>query len=322
MLLDVRLDADLPAVPAAVAALEDAGAGGVFTYEGPGDPFLPLGLAAVGSSRLALYTNLAVALPRSPMHLAYLAQDLQRASGGRFSLGLGTQVKAHVTRRFGGTWESPVEQLREWVLAVRAIQRSWETGTPLDFRGRWTEHTYCPPLFVPPAAPAAPILVGALGPRMTAMAVESADGLLVHPFCTDASVAAMLADVPPGFPVVGQAIVAVAQDEEQAATARAAVRSLVAFYASTPAYRRVLDVHGWGDLQGELRDLTRAGRWDELPAAVPDEVLEEIAVTGTPAEVAAGLARRFARCERVALSTPYRLPVDALAALVDAARNA
>jgi len=315
VLIDVRLDADLPDVPRAVAQLEEAGVGGVFTYEGPNDPFLPLGVAAVSSRSLALYSNLAVALPRSPMHLAYLAQDLQRASGGRFSLGLGTQVRAHVTRRFGGTWESPVEQLREWVRAVRAIQRSWATGEPLDFVGRWTQHTYCPPLFVPPPAPAAPILLGALGPRMTAMAVEEADGLLVHPFNTVASVAAMLADVPAAFPVVGQAVVAVTHDEAQLAEARTAVRGLVGFYASTPAYRRVLDVHGWGELQEELRALTRAGRWAELPAAVPDEVLDAVALVGTAEDVAAGLRTRFGRCDRVALSTPYPVPTEDLAAL-------
>jgi len=315
VLIDVRLDADLPDVPRAVAQLEEAGVGGVFTYEGPNDPFLPLGVAAVSSRSLALYSNLAVALPRSPMHLAYLAQDLQRASGGRFSLGLGTQVRAHVTRRFGGTWESPVEQLREWVRAVRAIQRSWATGEPLDFVGRWTQHTYCPPLFVPPPAPAAPILLGALGPRMTAMAVEEADGLLVHPFNTVASVAAMLAAVPAAFPVVGQAVVAVTHDEAQLAEARTAVRGLVGFYASTPAYRRVLDVHGWGELQEELRALTRAGRWAELPAAVPDEVLDAVALVGTAEDVAAGLRTRFGRCDRVALSTPYPVPTEDLAAL-------
>jgi probable F420-dependent oxidoreductase len=316
VLLDVRLDADLSAVPGAVASLEEAGVGGVFTYEGSSDPFLPLGVAAVSSGSLALYTNLAVALPRSPMHLAYLAQDLQRASGGRFSLGLGTQVKAHVTRRFGSTWESPVEQLREWVLAIRAIQHSWETGEPLSFEGRWTQHTYCPPLFVPTPGPPAPVLLGALGPRMTAMAVEVADGLLVHPFNTARSVEAMLASVPSAFPVVGQAIVAVGDSHE----ARTAVRSLIAFYASTPAYRRVLDVHGWGELQTELQQLTRAGRWADLPAAVPNEVVDAVALVGSADEVALGLRARFGRCERIALSTPHPLGIDALAALVDAVR--
>ncbi|MGB8650680.1 MAG: TIGR03617 family F420-dependent LLM class oxidoreductase [Mycobacteriales bacterium] len=313
MLLDVRLDADLAAVPEVVRGLEEAGVAGLFTYEGPGDPFLPLGAAAVASATAQLYTNLAVALPRSPMHLAYLAHDLQRASGGRFALGLGTQVKAHVTRRFGGHWESPVEQLREWVLAVRAIQRSWQSGEPLAFEGRWTRHTYCPPLFVPPPAPPAPIWVGALGPRMTAMAVEVADALLVHPFCSERSLAELtFARVPEGFPVVGQAVVAVARDEQELAPALAGVRGLLAFYASTPAYRPVLDVHGWGDLQAELRDLTRAGRWEALPAALPDEVVGTLAVVGTPAEVAVGLRRRFARCSRVALSTPYDVSLPAL----------
>lgn len=315
MLLDVRLDADLPDVPRAVAQLEEAGVGGVFTYEGPNDPFLPLAVAAVSSRSLALYSNLAVALPRSPMHLAYLAQDLQRASGGRFSLGLGTQVRAHVTRRFGGTWDSPVEQLREWVRAIRAIQHAWASGEPLQFVGRWTQHTYCPPLFVPPPAPSAPILLGALGPRMTAMAVEEADGLLVHPFNTDASLEAMLADVPAAFPVLGQAIVAVAHDDAELDRARTAVRGLLGFYASTPAYRRVLDAHGWGALQEELRELTRAGRWAELPAAVPDEVLDAVALVGSTEDVAAGLRARFGRCARVALSTPYPVAVEDLADL-------
>lgn len=320
MLLDVRLDADLSDVPGAVARLEEAGVGGVFTYEGPNDPFLPLAVAAATSTSLALYTNLAIAFPRSPMHLAYLAHDLQRASNGRFSLGLGTQVRAHVTRRFGATWESPVEQLREWVGAIRAIQKAWQTGEPLDFVGRWTQHTYCPPLFVPQPAPAAPILLGALGPRMTAMAVEVADGLLVHPFNTAASLAVTLADVPEDFPVVGQAIVGVATTEQELATARTAVRGLIAFYGSTPAYRRVLDVHGWGELQTDLRALTKADRWGELAAAVPDEVVDAIALVGSPAEVAAGLQTRFARCARVALSTPSPVSLDALGALVDLAR--
>lgn len=321
MLLDVRLDADLTAVPAAVRELEEAGVAGVFTYEGPGDPFLPLGVAALASKDLALYTNLAIALPRSPMHLAYLAQDLQRASGGRFCLGLGSQVRRHVVERFGSTWESPVEQLREWVLALRAIQTSWATGEPLAFEGRWTRHTYCPPLFVPPPGPAAPILLGALGPKMTAMAVQVADGILLHPFCSERSLSVNTWPlIPEGFPVIGQTIVGVARDDAELSLAREGVRTLIAFYGSTPAYRPVLDAHGWGDLQPRLRDLTRQGRWDAMPAAVPDEVVQTIAVLGTPAEVAEGLRRRFPRCSRVALSIPYAVSVGTLAELAALAR--
>ena len=321
MRIDVRLDAGLAAVPGAVRELAGAGVAGVFTYEGPSDVFLPLGVAASTGVPLDLYSNLAIALPRSPMHLAHLAHDLQRASGGRFALGLGSQGKRHVVDRYGAVWQSPVEQVRECVLAVKAIQRSWATGEPLAFEGRWTRHTYLPPLFVPPAldGPPAPVLLGAMGPRMTAMAVEVADGLLVHPFGTERSFAELtrplLAGAPDGFRVVGQAIVGLARDEREHDEAAAAVRSLVAFYASTPAYRPVLDVHGWGELQAELRDLTRAGRWAELPGAVPQEVVDAIALVGTPAEVAAGLARRFAGCDRVALSTPGPVALDALAEL-------
>ena len=325
--IDVRLDAALPQVAAAVRELEDAGVAGVFTYEGPNDPFLPLAVAAASSSRLAVYTNLAIALPRSPMHLAYLAADLQRASAGRFLLGMGTQVKAHVTRRYGTTWESPVEQMREWVLAVRAIQTSWQEGTPLHFEGRWTSHTYCPPLFDPGPQPngPAPLLVGAMGPRMTAMATEVADGLLVHPFCSDRSLAEHtfpLVDAGlagrEDFVVVGQGIVGVARDERELADAENGVRTLIAFYASTPAYRVVLDVHGWGDLQAELRDLTRAGRWDELAGAVPQEVVDAIAVVGSPEQVAVRLRERYGRCSRVALSLPYSPSTATLGELVDA----
>jgi probable F420-dependent oxidoreductase len=315
--IDVRLDATLADVPRVAAELREAGVAGVFTYEGASDPFLPLAVAA--GSGLDLYTNLAIALPRSPMHLAYLAQDLQRASGGRFSLGLGSQVRKHVVERYGGTWERPVAQLREWVLAVKAVQHSWRTGEPMAFEGEWTRHTYCPPLFVPPDAQPVPVLVGALGPRMTAMAVEVADGLLVHPFCSRASLEQTLAGVPLGFPVVGQSIVGMGVTEEELVTARSAVRSLIAFYGSTPAYRPVLDVHGWGDLHEELRGLTREGRWGELPTAVPEEVVDTIGLVGSPATVAAGLRERFARCTRIALSTPYAVSTDALAELASLA---
>src|SRR3954452_4690444 len=185
--VDVLLDADLAAVPDAVRRLTAAGAGGLFTFEGPRDPFLPLAVAATQDSHALLYTNLAIALPRRPMHLAPQAWDLQRAAGGRFVLGLGTQVRRHVEQRYGTRWESPVEQMREWLLALRAIMTSWQDGVPLNFEGRWTRHTYLPPLFDPGPLPVASptVVVGAVGPRMLRMATETADGLLVHPFSSE-----------------------------------------------------------------------------------------------------------------------------------------
>lgn len=334
MLVDLRLDAELTAVAGQAAALVEAGAAGLFTYEGPREVFLPLAaVAATLGGRADLYTNVAVALPRSPVHLAYAAQDLQRATGGRFALGLGSQVRAHIEGRYGARWESPAAQMREWVLAVKAVLRSWQQGEPLDFRGRWTSHTYQPPMFDPGPLPSGspPVWLAAVGPRMTAVAAEVADGLLVHPFCTDRSVSGLVlprladgvaaagrdrADVA----VVGQAVVAVGLDEDELASAQQAARSLVAFYASTPAYRPVLEVHGWGPLQEELRALTRAGRWGDLTAALPDDVADAVVVSGSPQQVAAGLARRFAGCTRVALSLPYAAPLETLRQLLDACR--
>ena len=332
--IDVRIDADLPRIPEQARTLAEAGAAGVFTYEGPREPFLPLAAATTAGTGLDLYTNLAIALPRSPMTLAYLAWDLQRASGGRFLLGLGTQVRAHVVRRYGSTWEAPVAQLREWVEAVRAIHTTWSSGEPLRFEGRWTRHTLMPPLFDPGPLPSGPppLLVGAVGPQMTAMATAVADGVLIHPFASGRSLTdhtypriaeglAAAGRPRSDFTVIGQGIVAAAADEAGLTAALGSVRSLVGFYGSTPAYRVVLDAHGWGELQSELAGLVAAGRWGDLAAAVPDEVLHTIAIVGTPEEAGRELVRRYAGCDRVALSVPYAMPTATLAALVDAAQS-
>jgi probable F420-dependent oxidoreductase len=328
----VLLEADLGAVPARVAELAEAGAGGVFTFEGPRDPFLPLGVAATVPGRLTLYPNVAISLPRSPLHLAQQAWDLQRASGGRFMLGLGTQVRRHVQQRYGARWESPVEQQREWLLAIRAIWASWQDRVPLGFEGRWTRHTYMPPLFDPGPLPAGPppMLIGAVGPRMLALATEVADGLLVHPFASELTlqqhtlpaVRAGLAEHGrdrDAFLLVGQGMVAVGTTEESLAAAAARARGQVGFYASTPAYRVMLDVHGWGNLQPELHGLVREQRWSELAAAVPDEVVAAFVTAGDPATVAAELRRRYADVDRVALSL-FTTDDAARLALLDAMR--
>ena len=314
-------------------ALAATGVDGLFTFEGPWDVFLPLVLAAQATDRF-VYSNVAIAFPRSPMHLAVQANDLQTLSGGRFALGLGTQVRAHVERRYGSTWGKPVAHMAEWVAAIRAIQERWQHGTALDFRGKWTEHTMLPPTFDPGPNPHGPppIWMGALGPRMTDLACTVADGLLVHPFSTERHlhevtlprIAAALGTRPRSeLTVIGQAILAVGRDEAEQRAADDGVRALLGFYGSTPAYRPVLDTHGWGDLQPQLRTLTREGRWDELPSLVDDEVLATIAVRGTPAEAAAELHRRFGggAVDRVAVYAPYALPDEALAEVVSTFRG-
>jgi probable F420-dependent oxidoreductase len=312
-------------------ALAATGVDGLFTFEGPWDTFAPLVLAAEATDRF-VYTNVAIAFPRSPMHLATLANDLQTLSHGRFALGLGTQVRAHIERRYGSTWGRPVAHLAEWMAAIRAIQDRWQHGTALDFRGEWTEHTLLPPTFDPGPNPHGPppIWLGAVGPRMTELAVSAADGLLLHPFGTEqhltsvtlprvhAALAAAGRDRH-DLTVVGQAILAVGRSDAEQQAADDGARAMLGFYGSTPAYRPVLDTHGWGELQPRLRALTREGRWDELPDLIDDSVLDTIAVRGTPTEAAAELHRRFdGRVERIAVYAPSLLPDESLAELVAA----
>lgn len=333
MLLDIQLDARPDRAADRAAELAATGVAGLFTFEGPHDVFLPLASAATAGVEVDLMTNVAIAIPRSPMHLAHTAYDLQLLSRGRFRLGLGSQIKPHIEHRYGATWSRPAARMREAVLAVRSILRSWQDGTPLDFRGEFTRHTLMPPTFVPGPNPygVPPVLLGALGPVMTRTAAEVADGLLVMPFHSHRHVRERtLPAVEEGLARAGrtrddlalhpQAILAMGRTEEELAAATAGVRRLLAFYGSTPAYSSVLEVEGAADLQPELNRLSKAGGWAEMAALVPDDLLERIAVRGTPEECAAELQRRFGDlAERVCAYFPgYDVPTDQLADLVAA----
>ena len=329
--LDAPLTGDLRRTRDDARSLADAGLAGAFTFEGKTDPFLPVAVAADDFDGL-LYTNIAVAFPRSPMHTALQAWDLQRQTGGRFALGLGTQIKAHIERRYGSVWEQPLAQMRESIAATKAIFASWQDGTPLAFEGRWTQHTLMPPLLTPDplASDPPPIWLAALGPKMTALAGEVADGLLIHPFTSRRHVSETnLPNLDAGLARAGRAradvtvvvgvIVGLYETDEEADRAHAAVRGMLGFYGSTPAYRPVLDAHGWGDLQPELRALTKANRWGELGAVYTDEQVDTIAVVGTPQRVAAELHARFGDlADRLALSLPGPGSAELLADLVEA----
>lgn len=296
---------DLAEVADEAARNEAAGLDGTFTFDGPHDPFLPVVLAAGATSRLRLSTQIAVAFARSPMTVAQTADDLQRITGGRFALGLGTQIRAHITRRFSMPWSDPVGRMREHVQAVRAIWDCWFDGVDLDFEGEHYRFDLMTPFFHPGPNEHGrpPILLAAVGPDMVALTGEVGDGLIVHPFHT----AEYLAEVTwpqldrglgragrsrGDLEVVAQSIVAVGTDEASVADARRSAAAQVGFYASTPAYRPVLDHHGFGDLQPRMRELTKSGRWDELPGQVPAELLDLIVTSGTPDEVGAALVER------------------------------
>ncbi len=322
------LTAGPPDVREPATRLRDAGVDGVATVEGPHDVFIPLvQAAAVGGLDIASYV--AIAFPRSPVHLAHVAWDLQALSGGRFRLGLGTQVRAHVERRYGAAFAHPVERMAEWVGAVRAVFRTWQDGEPLTFEGEFTTHTVMPPMLSPAPLETGPppILVGALGPRMIEMTTRVADGIVLHPMTTDVflrrtvegSVAHGLAAAGrdrDDFEVVGGALVALHGDDD-AEQVRAGLRMLVAFYASTPAYRPVLDTIDAGHLQPELRELTRQGAWDRLVDLVPDEVLDQLTVSGGPAQVAEQLRARYGGLvDRLSLTFVQELPIDDIGRLV------
>jgi probable F420-dependent oxidoreductase len=320
----MKVDAPLVAprladVPAAARRAEADGYDGVFTFEGPHDPFLPLMLAAEHSERLELTTAIAVAFARSPMTLATTANDLQLVSRGRCVLGLGTQIKPHIEKRFSMPWSHPAPRLRELVLATRAIWAAWNDRVPLDHRGEFYRHTLMTPFFDPGPNPFGPprVVLAGVGALMTEVAGEVGDGFIVHPFSTahylrtttlpalDRGLA-RAGRTREGFEISFPVMIVTGDTDDELAAARLATRAQVAFYGSTPAYRPVLDAHGWGELQTELHRQARTGDWAAMAAAVPDEVAAEITVAGRPEEIAAQVVERYGDLvDRIAFNAPY-----------------
>lgn len=295
------------------------GVRGLFVAEAAHDPFVALALASVSTERIQVGTSIAVAFARTPMAMAYSAYDVQRLSGGRLVLGLGSQIKPHITRRYAMPWSQPAARMQEYVAALRAIWHSWQTGDDLDFQGDFYSHTLMPPLFSPgPLGGASPrVWVAAVGPRMIDAAGAVADGLICHPLLSRSYLSEEVVprarasreshgrgDEP--FEISTLCLVATGRTEEQLAEAVAGVRKQIGFYASTPAYRPVLDHHGWGDLHLEAHAMSKQGRWTELGDLVDDEVLDTFAVRGSLGEVGAAVRARFGGlAARVTTSMPY-----------------
>jgi probable F420-dependent oxidoreductase len=313
--------------------LRDAGASGVATFEGQHDVFAPLTLAATVGG-LDLMTNVAIAFPRNPIHLAHQAIDHQVLSGGRFILGLGTQVRAQIEKRFGAQFDNPVARMTELVAAVRAIFEAWNTGARLNFRGEYYRHTLMTPTFSPGPNPygSPPIYVGALGPKLTRATAEHADGLLVMPFGSKRFLHHnTLPAVREGlqasgrhiddFAIIPEIIVSAGDTDADRESADAGTRRLLAFYGSTPAYRPVLAAHGWEDLQPELNAMSKQGRWQEMGALIDDEIMHTIAACGTPAEIAAHIRDRVhGVSDTVCLYQSGPIGLSTLAAIVDELR--
>ncbi len=306
MKIDSSLMFELTQVGEMAAELEKAGFDGAYTFEGKSDPFVSVAAAAMRTQKMELMTSIAVAFARNPMNIAYLGNDLQNLSKGRFILGLGTQVKAHIERRFNMPWSKPASRMREMVQAVRTIWDCWQTGEKLKFEGEFYQHTLMSPVFAPePNQYGAPkIFIAGVGPVMTEVAAEVGDGYFMHPFNTAHSMDQLsLAAINRGlekagksrddYQVSAQVSTATGLDEEGMQAAIASARNQIAFYASTPAYLPVLECHGWESLQADANAMMREGKWAELNNLIDDDILNTFAVVGTPAEVATKIADRF-----------------------------
>jgi len=305
MYVDGGIPTELSEVAAAARKAETDGYDALWIAETNHDPFLPLTLAAPATHHVELGTAIAVAFARSPMTLAASAWDLQGWSQGRFLLGLGSQIRPHIERRFSMPWSHPAPRMKEFISAMRAIWTTWQDGTKLDFRGDFYTHTLMTPFFDPGplAVPAPKVFLAAVGPAMTKVAGEVADGLLVHPFSTerylrevtlptvDAALEAR-GTARSDFQLAWPVFVVAGANEEERANLEHLVRRQISFYGSTPAYRAVLELHGWGELQSELNTLSKQGKWEEMAGLIDDDMLDAFAVVSDVDDLGSAIHRR------------------------------
>jgi probable F420-dependent oxidoreductase len=331
MKIDTSLMFDPVKIAAMAGTLEKAGFDGAYSFEGQNDPFISLTAAALNTEKMDLMTSIAVAFARNPMSLAYLGNDLQLLSKGRFILGLGTQVKPHIERRFSMPWGKPVTRMREIVQATKTIWNCWQTGERLKFEGEYYQHTLMNPTFSPEPNPygVPKIYMAGVGPKMTEAAAEVSDGYFVHPFHSEKTFDELsMPALRRGFDKAGkqrsdfdisaQVVTASGLNDEQLEAAIFSARNQIAFYGSTPAYRPVLEVHGWEGMQEQWQKMAREGKWMDMAASVTDEMLNAFAVVGTPDEVAKKIqARCEGKMERVS-PVVYQPDTELLTALLKA----
>ena len=306
MFIDGKLDFGSGDNSAQARKSEAEGYDAVWASETSHDPFLTLASAAHVTERIQLGTGITVAFGRSPMITAMMANDVQLLSKGRLLLGLGSQIKPHIEKRYSMPWSQPAARMREYILALHSIWSSWNSGERLNFRGEFYQHTLMTPFFDPGPNPYGlpKVFVAAVGELMTKVAGEVADGLLVHPFTTERYLREVtMPVVEAGLKASGRAreefqisysgFIVTGHTEPDRAAAKAAVQKQIAFYGSTPAYRGVFEIHGWGNLQSELNTMSRAGEWDEMAALITDEVLDSFAIVAPVEEVGDRIMQRF-----------------------------
>ena len=306
MKVDGGVGWDLSSAGAQALELEEMGYSGILSAETSHDPFLPLAFAAQHTKEVDLITGIAVAFARTPMSLANIGHDLNATSKGRFVLGLGSQIRPHITKRFSMPWSSPAARMREFILAMRAIWANWYDGESLEFTGKFYTHTLMTPFFTPTnndyGAPR--VFLAAVGPRMTEVAGEVADGIIIHAFTTEKYLREVtIPAIERGLEKSGRSrddfeisypcFVITGRDEKELAEAKVATKRQIAFYGSTTAYKPVLESIGAGDLQGELNTMSKQGRWAEMGTLIDDEMMSAFAVEGEPDAIAENILSRY-----------------------------
>jgi probable F420-dependent oxidoreductase len=298
---------------------EALGWDGLWSAETGHDPFFPLLVAAEHTETIELGTGIAVAFARNPMTLANLGYDLQTYSKGRFILGLGSQIKAHIEKRFSMPWSHPAARMRELILAMRAIWSCWSDGTKLEFQGEFYRHTLMTPFFNPGPTPYGPpkVFLAAVGELMAEVAGEAADGIILHGFTTERYVREVTipalergwkkaGKTRADFQLSGPLFVVTGTTEAEFEKARAGTKQQIAFYGSTPAYRGVLELHGWGDAQTELNTLSKQGKWKEMGELIDDDMLDAFAVVAEPEDIPRLLLARYGDIvDRLSFYAPY-----------------
>ena len=307
MKVDIGVNGDPLRIGKAAQAMARIGYDGIRVSETNRDPFIPLAIAAAETSSIELVTSVVVAFARNPMSLALQTHELNRVAQRRLVLGIGSQVKPHIERRFSMPWHKPARQMREFIAAMNAIFSCWYEGERLDFQGEYYQHTLMPSTFTPPDVDQSykpDILLSATGPLMTTVAGEVADGLITHPFSTEQYLKEVtLPAVEAGLMKRGRSLdsfqidyapmLAIGTTDEELEQAILSIKDRIAFYGCTVAYRPVLELHGWGALQDELIPLNRAHRRKDMIRLIDDDILNTIAIIGSPYEAIAEMKRRF-----------------------------
>ena len=315
---DVLFRVHSPAdAPKAAKAYEDWGVDGLWAAEKDHDPYLLLALAGNATKKVKLGTAIALAFNRSPMSIASTAWDLQMLSQGRFVIGLGTQVRAHIERRFSASWDMPVKRMREAITSLKTIWNTWKTGEELNFQGEFYKFSLMTPAFTPPPMPypAPPIYLGGVNAQITQLAGELCDGFHVHPFHTIEYLReTLMPNLAKGADKAGRdldditicssAFCIMGDTRQELETTRESVRQQLSFYASTKAYRKVLEVHGWDDVGVRLGKMAAQQQWQDMPALITDEMIDAFAITGSTGEMADLLKEKYAGLlDRVAINS-------------------